>query len=129
MKTDKPDELIDITPTEGDEGTVVTVVVQSQIPSAKLAFNSLLLNTQQMQMRNITTLVAVVPPFQHTRSLTSLVPVSICFLEKDIVTETTFVADFLYTTDKQKSPLIQSKNLMTKYGRHFKLTIYQIIHC
>lgn len=124
-RQDNKQGWIDMTPTQGEEGAVVTVIAQMPLPPAKLAFNSLLVNTQQMQVRNITTLVAVVPPFPHTRSPTSLVPVSICFLAKDtMVTETTFVADFLYTTtsssssssnDKQKSsstfvthPLIQS---------------------
>lgn len=109
-KTDKRDNYyVGITPTQGGEGTVVTVIAQMPMPPAKLAFNSLLVNTQQMQVRNITTLVAVVPPFQHTQSPTSLVPISICFLARDtVVTETIVVADFLYTSngnsDNPKSP-------------------------
>lgn len=122
-KTDKRENYyVDITPTQGGEGTVVTVIAQMPMPPAKLAFNSLLVNTQQMQVRNITTLVAVVPPFQHTQSPTSLVPISICFLARDtVVTETIVVADFLYTSngssDHPKSPspsatqpLIQNNN-------------------
>ncbi|KAK4521359.1 phospholipid transporting ATPase [Mucor velutinosus] len=94
--------LIELAPTRGSQGTVVTVVVQSlphQIVPVKLAFNSLVVDTKQMQAQGITSLVAAVPPFQHTHSTTANVPISICMLDKDSVTETWPVAEFVYEFD------------------------------
>ncbi|CAO0790595.1 unnamed protein product [Mucor circinelloides] len=94
--------LIELAPTRGSQGTVVTVVVQSlphQIVPVKLAFNSLVVDTKQMQAQGITSLVAAVPPFQHTHSTTANVPISICMLDRDSVTETWPVAEFVYDFD------------------------------
>ncbi|KAI8374384.1 uncharacterized protein BYT42DRAFT_615554 [Radiomyces spectabilis] len=91
-------KLIDMSPSRGNEGTIITVVVQalpSQMP-VKLAFNSLVVDTKQMQAQGITSLVATVPPFQQTHSASPAVPISICFLDKDMVTETWLVAEFMY---------------------------------
>ncbi|CAO0797430.1 unnamed protein product [Mucor circinelloides] len=92
-------KLIELSPTHGNEGTIVTVVVQALPPQmpAKLAFNSLMVDTKQLQAQGITSLVATVPSFQQTHSSTPNVPISICFLDKDMVTETWTVADFNYT--------------------------------
>ncbi|CEP11417.1 hypothetical protein [Parasitella parasitica] len=98
--------LIELAPTRGGQGTVVTVVVQSvahQIVPVKLAFNSLVVDTKQMQSQGITSLVAAVPPFQHTHSTTANVPISICMLDKDSVTETWPVAEFVYEFDTKDS--------------------------
>ncbi|KAL0137035.1 hypothetical protein V8B55DRAFT_1544989, partial [Mucor lusitanicus] len=98
--------LIELAPTRGSQGTVVTVVVQSlphQIVPVKLAFNSLVVDTKQMQAQGITSLVAAVPPFQHTHSTTANVPISICMLDKDSVTETWPVAEFVYDFDTKDS--------------------------
>ncbi|KAF1802543.1 hypothetical protein FB192DRAFT_1280573 [Mucor lusitanicus] len=91
--------LIELSPSGGIEGTIVTVVVQALPPQmpAKLAFNSLMVDTKQLQAQGITSLVATVPSFQQTHSSTPNVPISICFLDKDMVTETWTVADFNYT--------------------------------
>lgn len=91
-------KLIKLSPTHGKEETVITVVVQAlptQLP-VKLAFNNLIVNTNQMRGQEITSLVASVPPFKHIRSSTSSVPVTICFLDEDVVTATQFVANFKY---------------------------------
>ncbi|GAN03528.1 developmental regulator medusa [Mucor ambiguus] len=100
--TGEAPRLIELAPTRGNQGTVVTVVVQSlphQIVPVKLAFNSLVVDTKQMQAQGITSLVAAVPPFQHTHSNTANVPISICMLDKDSVTETWPVAEFIYDFD------------------------------
>lgn len=55
-----------------------------------------MVNTKQLQAQDITSLVATVPSFQQTHSSTPNVPISICFLDKDMVTETWIVADFNY---------------------------------
>ncbi|KAI8988018.1 hypothetical protein BDF20DRAFT_910565 [Mycotypha africana] len=91
-------KLIELNPTHGNEGTIVTVVVQALPPHipAKLAFNSLMVDTKQLQAQGITSLVATVPSFQQTHSPSPNVPISICFLDKDMVTETWIVADFVY---------------------------------
>ncbi|KAI8884765.1 hypothetical protein K501DRAFT_247276 [Backusella circina FSU 941] len=105
-KTEGSPRLIEMTPTRGCEGGVITVVVQSlpqQSTPVKLAFNSLVVDTKQMQSQGITSLVASVPPFQHTHSATSNVPISICILDKDSVTETYPVAEFTYDGE-QKEP-------------------------
>lgn len=94
--------LIELAPTRGSQGTVVTIVVQSlphQTAPVKLAFNSLVVDTKQMQAQGITSLVAAVPPFQHTHSTTANVPISICMLDKDSVTDTWPVAEFVYEFD------------------------------
>ncbi|KAI8647128.1 hypothetical protein BD408DRAFT_358767 [Parasitella parasitica] len=94
--------LIELAPTRGSQGTVITVVVQSlprQIVPVKLAFNSLVVDTKQMQAQGITSLVAAVPPFQHTHATTANVPISICMLDKDSITETWPVAEFVYDFD------------------------------
>jgi len=105
-------KLIQLSPAHGNEGTIVTVVVQALPPQmpAKLAFNSLMVDTKQLQAQDITTLVATVPSFQQTHSSTPNVPVSICFLDKDMVTETWTVADFSYTAlnDQEASPAVTS---------------------
>ncbi|GAN06842.1 ubiquitin-conjugating enzyme [Mucor ambiguus] len=105
-------KLIELSPAHGNEGTVVTVVVQAlppQMPS-KLAFNSLMVDTKQLQAQGITSLVATVPSFQQTHSSTPNVPISICFLDKDMVTETWTVADFNYKAlkDEKTSPIVTS---------------------
>jgi hypothetical protein len=101
-------KLIELSPTQGQEGNVITVVVQA-LPHqifARLAFNSLMVDTKQMQAQGITSLVATVPPFQQTHSSTSNVPISICFLDNDMVTETWVVSDFSYNkTDKDEKKL------------------------
>ncbi|KAL7315781.1 hypothetical protein PS15m_004956 [Mucor circinelloides] len=98
-KNSQGPKLIELSPTHGNEGTIVTVVVQALPPQmpAKLAFNSLMVDTKQLQAQGITSLVATVPSFQQTHSSTPNVPISICFLDKDMVTETWTVADFNYT--------------------------------
>lgn len=105
-------KLIELSPAHGNEGTIVTVVVQALPPQmpAKLAFNSLVVDTKQLQAQSITSLVATVPSFQQTQSSTPNVPVSICFLDKDMVTETWTVADFNYTAlnDGKASPTVTS---------------------
>ncbi|KAI8881865.1 hypothetical protein K501DRAFT_252452 [Backusella circina FSU 941] len=107
QKTNEAPRLIEITPTKGDQGTVITVVVQSlpqQLVPVKLAFNSLVVDTKQMQAQGITSLVATVPPFQHTHSsVPNNVPISICMLDKDSVTETYPVAEFSYEFDSKKT--------------------------
>jgi hypothetical protein len=107
QKTGEPPRLIEIAPTRGVQGTVVTIVVQSlphpMVP-VKLAFNSLVVDTKQMQAQGITSLVATVPPFQHTHSTSANIPISICMLDKDSVTETWPVAEFLYEFTDAKEP-------------------------
>jgi hypothetical protein len=107
QKNGEPPRLIEMAPTRGIQGTVVTIVVQSlphpMVP-VKLAFNSLVVDTKQMQAQGITSLVAAVPPFQHTHSTTANVPISVCMLDKDSVTETWPVAEFIYEfTDTKES--------------------------
>ncbi|KAI9478794.1 MAG: hypothetical protein EXX96DRAFT_572321 [Benjaminiella poitrasii] len=102
-------KLIELSPSHGDDGTIVTVVVQALPPQVpvKLAFNSLMVDTKQLQAQGITSLVATVPAFQQTHSATPNVPISICFLDKDMVTETWMVADFTYNSTENvrtKSP-------------------------
>ncbi|KAK4514764.1 Glycine--tRNA ligase 1, mitochondrial [Mucor velutinosus] len=111
-KTIQGPKLIEMSPAQGNEGTIVTVVVQALPPQmpAKLAFNSLMVDTKQLQSQGITSLVATVPSFQQTHSSAPNVPVSICFLDKDMVTETWTVADFNYMAlnDKKTSPIVSS---------------------
>ncbi|GAA5809261.1 hypothetical protein MFLAVUS_002666 [Mucor flavus] len=98
--------LIDMSPRSGNQGTIVTVVVQSlphQVVPVKLAFNSLVVDTKQMQAQGITSLVAAVPPFHQTHSTTANVPISICILDKDSVTETWPVAEFAYEFENEDS--------------------------
>lgn len=99
QKNDKAPRLIEIAPIRGMQGTIITVVVQSlphQFAPVKLAFNSLVVETKQMHSQGITSLVAAVPPFQQTHSATANVPISVCMLDKDSVTETWPVAEFIY---------------------------------
>lgn len=113
---DQEPKLIEFNPRQGQEGTIVTIVVQSlpsQIP-IKLAFNNLLVETRQMQAQGITSLVATVPPFQQIQqqqtssasqgSRVATVPLSICFLNRDhVATETWLVSDFVYTDTRGSS--------------------------
>ena len=105
-KTSEPPRLIEMAPSRGIQGTVVTLVVQSlphQLVPVKLAFNSLVVDTKQMQAQGITSLVAAVPPFQQTHSTTANVPISICILDKDSVTETWPVAEFTYEFETKEA--------------------------
>lgn len=99
--TDAMMPAIKLTPNHGQEETTITVVVQGFAPfPAKLAFNNLLVDTNQMQQDNHHTLfVASVPPFQQTHATTSTVPVSICFLKNNWVTSSWFVANFIYDVE------------------------------
>lgn len=106
LKGGEAPRLIEISPIKGIQGTVVTVVLQSlphQLVPVKLAFNNLVVETKQMQGQGIISLVAVVPPFQQTRSTTSIVPISICILDKDSITETWPVAEFTYESETEGS--------------------------
>lgn len=94
--------LIEITPSKGNQGSIITVVVQSlpqQAVSVKLAFNSLVVDTKQMQAQGITSLVATVPPFQHTNAASTSVPISVCIIDKDSVIETWPITEFTYEFD------------------------------
>ncbi|KAI8970006.1 hypothetical protein BDF20DRAFT_838414 [Mycotypha africana] len=106
QKEGQAPRLIELTPTKGSQGIVVTVVVQSlphpMVP-VKLAFNSLVVDTKQMQAQGITSLAATVPPFQHTHSTSVNVPISICMLDGDTVTETWPVAQFIYEFEPKES--------------------------
>jgi uncharacterized protein YraI len=114
-------KLIELSPAQGKEGTIVTVVVQALPPQmpAKLAFNSLMVDTKQLQAQDITSLVATVPSFQQTHSSTSNIPISICFLDKDMVTETWIVADFNYTLNDE----IVKKSIKKVNNHHPSTTI------
>ncbi|KAI7880806.1 uncharacterized protein EV154DRAFT_485869 [Mucor mucedo] len=106
QKNDTPPHLIEMAPTRGTQGTVVTVVVQSlphRFEPVKLAFNSLVVDTKQMYSQGITSLVATVPPFEQTLSATTMVPISVCMLDKDSVTETWPVAEFIYDFETKNS--------------------------
>lgn len=108
-KIENAPKLIEMSPVRGDEKTVITVVVQAlppQIP-AKLAFNSLMVDTKQMQAQGITSLVATVPSLELTHATGNSVPVSICFLDKDMVTETWLVANFTYENKEEKQGLVE----------------------
>ncbi|OBZ82144.1 hypothetical protein A0J61_09804 [Choanephora cucurbitarum] len=109
-KNNQSPQVIKMTPNRGSEGTTITVVVQS-LPSnpVKLAFNSLVVNTKQLQSQNITSLVATVPPFQHTQSTSAQVPISICMINGDAVTATWTIADFVYDFVKPKQETKQEK--------------------
>lgn len=116
QKTTEAPRLIEMAPTCGSQGTVVTVVVQSlphQLVPVKLAFNSLVVDTKQMQAQGITSLVAAVPPFQQTHSTTANVPISICMLDKDSVTETWPVAEFIYEFDNKDATANTTPTLTT----------------
>ncbi|KAI8352154.1 hypothetical protein EDC96DRAFT_518244 [Choanephora cucurbitarum] len=110
QKNNQSPQVIKMTPNRGSEGTIITVVVQS-LPSnpVKLAFNSLVVNTKQLQSQNITSLVATVPPFQHTQSTSAQVPISICMINGDAVTATWTIADFVYDFVKPKQEIKQEK--------------------
>lgn len=106
QKNDKPPHLIEMTPSRGAQGTVITVVVQSlphQFAPVKLAFNSLVVDTKQMYSQGITSLVSTVPPFEQTLSSNRMVPISVCMLDKDSVTETWPVAEFIYDFETKDS--------------------------
>jgi hypothetical protein len=105
LKSVEAPRLIEMTPMKGNQGTVVTVVVQSsshQLVPLKLAFNSLVVDTKQMQAQGITSLVAAVPPFQRIHSAAANVPLSICMVDKDSVTATWPVAEFVYEFEASK---------------------------
>ncbi|KAI8644201.1 hypothetical protein BD408DRAFT_384012 [Parasitella parasitica] len=107
-------KLIELSPTRGNEGTIVTVVVQRMPPHipAKLAFNSLMVDTKQLQAHDITSLVATVPPFQQTHHSTPNVPISICFLDANMVTKTWIVADFNFDgVNEIRSPGVSLLNI------------------
>lgn len=114
-------QLIKISPTRGKEGSVITVILEALAPYivAKIAFNSLMVETKQVRSQQVTTLIAHVPPFQHTHSPTiSSVPISICFLDKDMVTDTFHIARFEYFFEQN----IQQQEFMLKS----KFSIYII---
>lgn len=100
-KTNESPSLMEIKPARGTQGTIVTVVVQNlshQLP-VKLAFNSLLVDTKQMQAHGITSIVASVPPFQQTNATSQNVPISIVIIDQDAVIETWPIAEFYYEID------------------------------
>lgn len=113
-------KLVELNPSFGNEGTIVTVVVQAlppQIP-VKLAFSSLMVDTKQLQAQGITSLVATVPSFQQTHSTTSTVPISVCYFDKDMVTETWMVAEFTYHDENK-----QSTNTVNSTNDHYQINV------
>ncbi|KAI9299455.1 hypothetical protein BJ944DRAFT_274221, partial [Cunninghamella echinulata] len=93
-------KLLNMEPAYGFEGTIITLVLQElSCPSIKLAFNSLVVETKQLQSQGMTSLVATVPSFEMTLSTSSVVPISICFLEKDMIQDTIFIANFTYQSN------------------------------
>ncbi|KAI8976205.1 hypothetical protein BDB01DRAFT_853256 [Pilobolus umbonatus] len=110
QKVDNQPKLFQMSPMTGNEGTIVTVVIQSlhhhTIP-IKLAFNTLVVDTKQMQGQGITSLVASVPPFQLTHSTTANVPVYLCLLDKGSFTSTWLIAEFVYDfTQESSDPML-----------------------
>lgn len=102
QKTNAAPSLIEISPAKGNQGTIVTIVVQNlprQLVPVKLAFNSLLVDTKQMQAQGITSLVASVPPFESINSTSPSVPISVVIIDQDSVIETWPVAEFCYELD------------------------------
>jgi hypothetical protein len=104
--------LVEITPSKGSQGTIITVVVQllpQQTLSVKLAFNSLVVDTKQMHhAQGITSLVASVPPFQHTNASTTNVPISVCIIDKDAVIETWPITEFTYDFESSNDTALTS---------------------
>lgn len=104
-RSNEAPKLIEFSPSFGNEGTIITVVLQALPPQmpVKLAFNSLMVDTKQLQAQGITSLVATVPSFQQTHSSTPNVPISVCFFDKDMVTETWMVAEFTFDFTNEKT--------------------------
>jgi hypothetical protein len=84
-----------------------------------------------MQAYGITSLVATVPSFQHIHSSSYTVPVSICVLDRDMVTETWLVSNFLYTTissDSKNETLPFNNNIssQTKGNKSLSIEYYKL---
>ncbi|CAO3577761.1 unnamed protein product [Absidia cylindrospora] len=100
-------KLLSINPSQGQEGTMITMVLQDlPAQSVKLAFNSLVVDTKQLQSQqqddgmNTTTLMATIPNFQMTLSAVHTVPISVCFLNnEDIIEDTILLTNFTYQFD------------------------------
>jgi hypothetical protein len=79
-----------------------------------------MVDTKQMRGQQVTTLVAHVPPFQQTHSTTSfVVPISICFLDKDMVTETWQVAKFEYSQQPQVNNIQQEFHFKSEFNNFY----------
>ncbi|CAO3587701.1 unnamed protein product [Absidia cylindrospora] len=104
-------KLLSVSPSEGREGSTITMVLQD-LPDqpVKLAFNSLVVDTKQVQFQQqqqqedrtifTTTLMAIIPSFRTTHSTLRTVPISVCFFDsKDIIVNTTFLVNFTYLLD------------------------------
>ncbi|KAI8365318.1 uncharacterized protein BYT42DRAFT_589520 [Radiomyces spectabilis] len=100
MKTEDTPRLIEMNPSRGTQGTVITLVIQSlpihHISDIKIAFNDLVLDTKQMQAQGITSLVATVPPLIQINTSSTVVPISICLLNRDTVIEAWPMGEFTY---------------------------------
>lgn len=122
---------IKLSPNHGKEETMITVVVHAfpDHTPAKLAFNNLLVDTDQIRKQDVTSLVASVPPFRHICSSTLTVPVYICFFNEEIVTSTWLVANFKYDrTDEELS----SHNISMNSGLHMRgihLNSLRVMNC
>lgn len=105
--------LLSMHPSKGQEDTTITLTLDS-LPSSftyRLAFNSLMVETRQMQQSTpqndltgaatapttTTILTASVPSFRMTLCNTPTVPISVCFLNGNgMIEDTCYVATFTY---------------------------------
>ncbi|ORZ06705.1 hypothetical protein BCR42DRAFT_427042, partial [Absidia repens] len=123
VKQEAP-RLLSVSPSEGQEGTMITMVLQGlPVQPVKLAFNSLVVDTKQMQCQQhqqqkddetilITTLMATVPSFRTTHSSLRTVPISVCFFDsKDIIVNTFYLVNFTYLLgDNDTTSTTQNQN-------------------
>ncbi|KAI8075334.1 hypothetical protein BC940DRAFT_314994 [Gongronella butleri] len=90
-------KLLTMMPAVGQPGTQLTLVLQNlAATNVKLAFNSLVVDTRLVRSQDITSLVVTVPSFELTLATAPAVPLSLCYMQNDMIQDTVFLANFTY---------------------------------
>ncbi|ORX58033.1 hypothetical protein DM01DRAFT_1318724 [Hesseltinella vesiculosa] len=90
-------KLLTMMPTFGHAGSQLTLVLQDLTDTnVKVAFNSLVVETRQVRSQDITSLVVTVPNYELTLSTSPIVPLSLCFMQNEMIQDTVFLSNFSY---------------------------------
>lgn len=90
--------IIQCSPQVGQEGTEVTIALQSSLNDVvfKIAFGNMVVETKQMSNMGVHTMIAAAPDHASTQQTTYSVPVSVCAYRGDVALQTWTVGRFNY---------------------------------
>lgn len=96
--------IIQCSPQVGQEGTEVTIALQSSLNDVvfKIAFGNIVVETKQMSNMGVHTMIAAAPDHALTQQTGSSVPISVCAYRGDVALQTWTVGRFNYMDGNDK---------------------------